>query len=288
MAIYISSAKNKKNYIPEKSNLGDNNFEITSELGINCVGYTVLNSDASPTYRPEGRRDYQLIFIKSGSGRFEFEKKQYKISANNIILYRPKEPQIYDFNTGTKAEFYWIHFGGTNAETIVNEMGFTSSRTLPYKNSQLFIDTVNFIHHEMSNKKLLYKSSSNAKMLNLFVDVARSNENSTKLSNNTASAIESIRTEIEQTYFLNLSNDTYAEKCGMSTSYFLKCFKDATGLTPKQYRDNFRINAAKDLLINSNYKIAQISQIIGFTDPLYFSRFFKKSVGISPIDYRNQ
>ena len=68
----------------------------------------------------------------------------------------------------------------------------------------------------------------------------------------------------------------------------LKCFKDATGLTPKQYRDNFRINAAKDLLVNSNYKIAQVSQIIGFTDPLYFSRFFKKSVGISPIDYRNQ
>ena len=288
MAIYINSAKSKRNYIPEKGNFGDNNFEITSELGINCVGYTIVNSDEPETCRPQGRRDYQLIFIKKGGGQFTIDKKVQFLNANTLILYRPKEPQKYNFYSDSQAEFYWIHFGGTEAEMLVNEMGFSNTSVLPYNNPQLFVDTINHIHHEMSNRKLLYKSSSTAKLLNLFVDIARSNEIKTKHSTNTVSAIESIRTEIEQTFFLDLSNDEYAEKCGMSTSYFLKCFKDATGLTPKQYRDNFRINSAKDLLLNSNYKIGAISQIVGFSDPLYFSRFFKKTVGMSPAEYRKQ
>ena len=216
-----------------------------------------------------------------------FEDKTYKITKNNLLLYRPNEPQIYYFDSNNICEIYYIHFGGSVTKKLLDEIGFKNKKILPYSNGNMFIGTVNAILNELGTKHTLYKTNNIASLYKLFVDIARSHENIPKYSSNTCDVIKNLRKEIEQTYFIDVSNDEYAKKCGMSTSYFLKSFKDVTGVTPKRYRDTLRINSAKDLLINSDYKINRIAQVVGFSDSMYFSRFFKKCTGLSPLDYRN-
>jgi AraC-like DNA-binding protein len=74
--------------------------------------------------------------------------------------------------------------------------------------------------------------------------------------------------------------------CSLSLFRFIHKFKDLTGMTPIEYLTQIRINEAKFLLSNSPLNVAEISSIVGYDDPLYFSRVFKKVTGISPKNYK--
>jgi two-component system response regulator YesN len=72
----------------------------------------------------------------------------------------------------------------------------------------------------------------------------------------------------------------------MSNSYFSTFFKKYTGDCFSDYLTKEKIIRAKKFLLSSNYKIYEISQMLGYENPYYFSRVFKKIVGSTPKEYR--
>jgi AraC-like DNA-binding protein len=90
----------------------------------------------------------------------------------------------------------------------------------------------------------------------------------------------------------NLSNPDFdvseeIEKSGYSKDHFRRCFKEETGLTPLEHLTVLRINRAKKLLCSTpRQSVELIAESCGFSDTFYFSRVFKKSVGLSPSEYR--
>ena len=74
----------------------------------------------------------------------------------------------------------------------------------------------------------------------------------------------------------------------MSTSWFIRNFKKYTGSTPMHYILSIRISNAESLLEATEYNVTEISNIVGYGNPLYFSRIFKKMKGISPTEYRKR
>ena len=68
----------------------------------------------------------------------------------------------------------------------------------------------------------------------------------------------------------------------------IACFRRAVGLTPQQYICHKRLDYAKQLLLTTSLTQKQIAGSSGFTDPLYFSRVFSRSIGMSPSDYRRR
>jgi AraC-like DNA-binding protein len=80
--------------------------------------------------------------------------------------------------------------------------------------------------------------------------------------------------------------DLMAKKCGQSVSDFTRKFKKTTGLSPKAYLHNVLLNKSKVLLATTNKSVKEIAYSLGYKDSLYFSRFFSKYCGISPISYR--
>ena len=81
--------------------------------------------------------------------------------------------------------------------------------------------------------------------------------------------------------------EEYAQTHNMSTSWFIRNFKQYTGFTPLQYILSVRIYNAEALLKSNMYNITEVASIVGYDNPLYFSRTFKKLKGISPSEYRN-
>ena len=74
----------------------------------------------------------------------------------------------------------------------------------------------------------------------------------------------------------------------LSTSYICTLFKNETGQTLNQYITKYRVERAKKLLADPLTKISDISSKVGYSDGNYFGKTFKKIVGLSPTEYRDQ
>lgn len=77
-----------------------------------------------------------------------------------------------------------------------------------------------------------------------------------------------------------------AEKLNVSAGYLSTLFKEIVGISFIEYITKLRIEEAKNLLGGSNVKIYEVSEMVGYNNPYYFSRVFKKSTGKTPSEYR--
>lgn len=84
----------------------------------------------------------------------------------------------------------------------------------------------------------------------------------------------------------SISLSKMADIAGMSARNFNRRFKTSTGKTPTQYLNELRIRSAQDLLHSSNLSISEIADKVGFQDVSYFSQLFRKTLSVSPSDYR--
>ena len=93
---------------------------------------------------------------------------------------------------------------------------------------------------------------------------------------------------IEENQAEDLSLGEVAKAVNTSTFYFCKMFKKATGLHFTEYVSRVRIEKAKNLLLNPNLRVSEVAFEIGFQSLTHFNRVFKKIVGQSPTEYREQ
>lgn len=98
--------------------------------------------------------------------------------------------------------------------------------------------------------------------------------------------VEEITEFIEANYTEPINHQTLAERFGLVPSYISKLFNQRKGCSPGKYLINLRIDKAKELMRTSpELKVWNIAEIVGYSDPQYFSRIFKKETGKYPSEY---
>lgn len=89
----------------------------------------------------------------------------------------------------------------------------------------------------------------------------------------------------EHVYDCTLTTDILHRLCGISNTYFRQIFISRFGMTPQKYIISKRLSHAKAIISSGDFNtIGEVALSIGFNDPLYFSKVFKKMYGISPSD----
>ena len=101
----------------------------------------------------------------------------------------------------------------------------------------------------------------------------------------TDSPIRTVIEQMQKNNFTEMNNSDYAKMCEMNEYQFIRQFKKATGLTPLRYKTKLAVNRAMEMMATTNLNISEIAYALGFEDSLYFSRLFKKEIGISPKNY---
>ncbi len=91
---------------------------------------------------------------------------------------------------------------------------------------------------------------------------------------------------LEEHYSEKISLEDVTQKVGFSKYYGGRLFKQYMGTTIIDYLIQIRMNKAKELLLQDEYSVKQISYMIGYQDPNYFTWSFKKAMGMSPVKYR--
>ena len=100
--------------------------------------------------------------------------------------------------------------------------------------------------------------------------------------------VERLKSLLESEYDQPLEFARLAERLGMNSSYISRLFKIETGQTLTEYLIGIRMNHAKKLLVEQpELKNYEIAEKVGYGDPVHFNKLFKKTVGMTPKDYKN-
>ena len=92
----------------------------------------------------------------------------------------------------------------------------------------------------------------------------------------------------EQMDNTDITIDDFANKLMLSRTVFYRKLKSIVGLTPVDFVCEMRIKRAAQLIEKSEYSFSQIAYMTGFNDPKYFSRRFKKIMGVTPTEYKER
>jgi len=257
-----------------------------------CGTYRLYAHPKLPTYRPRGRLDFQIIYIASGKAHFHFGNPENEtiVPAGNIVLFRPKEFQKYEYYGIDKTEVYWIHFTGNDVKNILRKYGFPDEkRIFPVGTSLEYERVFKRIIMELQRCQDDYEEMLDLLLRHLLIIFHRELTREHVLKNEYLdSEMDIAASYFNENYNRDINIEEYAVSRGMSVSWFIRNFKKYTGTTPMQFITSIRITNAQMLLETTNYAINEIARIVGYDNPLYFSRLFRKQKGCPPSHYRKR
>lgn len=147
---------------------------------------------------------------------------------------------------------------------------------------QLGEDIILFVNSNLSKDTRISIGLHEKQMEKITTDISASNDETNK------KAIRNIISIIESNYSEDISLESLAEKVYLSPSYFSYLFKKEIGQSLVKYITSYRLEKAKDLLMNTNMKIIDICEKVGFTNASYFGLTFKNYYGTSPAKFREK
>jgi len=146
-------------------------------------------------------------------------------------------------------------------------------------------DNVNIIHINDIDEKMLEEKIINHNIISSnLIDVK---DNKIKIANKIKMKLfEDVKNFIKENIETELELEKVASNFGLSVYYFSRTFKEVTGINFSDYINKCRIDIAKELLSNGEMNIKEVCYKVGYNDPNYFSKVFKKYEGVSPVNYK--
>ena len=254
-----------------------------------CGTYRLKTRPKLPTYWQKGRRDYQILYVANGKTHFWFDGREEIVSTGHMVLYKPEEIQKYVYYLEDNPEVFWIHFTGSDVKNILAYHGISLDEHVFYCG---VLPDYKALFRKIIQELQLCRYGYEDYIASLFNDILllvdRQQHEQKKATGNVQEQIERAAAYFNENYNTKISIDDYAESLHISTNWFIHNFKQYAGMSPAQYILSLRMVNAQSLLERTTYNIKEISEIVGYENPLYFSRVVKKEIGKSPVQYRKE
>lgn len=256
------------------------------------------------TTKPHIHSYYQIIWFKKGKGKHFVDFKEYEVFENALFFIAKN--QVHYFDNKTDYEGVLIHFSELFLGGSDNGINFLVKSSLfnnPYQTpsccigqgiEHLLEEYIRQMNVELKNDKEFAHQELLRAYLNAFlIQVQRRKIEFEETEGNTSLALDEKRTLlfhfinlVDENYTKGLSVAEYADLMNIST----RTLSDLTNLTlnktPSLIIQERIILEAQRLLLHSNLNVNQIGYRLGFDDPSYFVKYFKKHTNISPSEFR--
>jgi AraC-like DNA-binding protein len=259
-------------------------------LLITAAGYNKLRtSKVITTRRPNGRGDFQIIYIASGKGRFVFGDEERIVSHGSIVVFRPGERQLYFYHLEDRTETFWIHFTGYEAMRLIDEAGLDENVFFVGDSSD-YPSIFNQLIREIQMKRTNYRGITAMLVRQLLLIINRYLGEGKVANRNTLNEIERAINYFNEHYAdtESISLDALSRELFASKTTLIYNFKKYTNCSPMEFLLSVRLTKAKEQLANTQKSVESVALDCGFSSANYFGLIFKKKEGISPSAYRKK
>ena len=240
------------------------------------------------TYRKSNLSENILFYCEDGSGWCKIEDKKFDINPNEFFMLPQNLEHSYGSDPDNPWSVYWMHIGG-DALPYFNKLHAVQKLGKPFqiKNNGDILSVYSKMYKALelgySTDNLIFVNMTLYHFLTLFIYNARhypvSNTDKTDCVD---TAILHMKTHINE----NISLDELSKLSNYSASRFCSLFKQKTGYAPIDYFIQMKMQKASQELDFTDRHIKDIALSMGFDDPYYFSKRFRKAIGVSPQKYR--
>ncbi len=248
----------------------------------------VLRSHNSSTHftKRNDWRCFQLIYTYSGSGRVTVDGQMFELDPGSIFLL-DCVPYHYFYSTHPDGwDYSAILFTGGNSRylyTRLREKGLLYSR-MEYSEEARRIRA---IMEESQGDSPEFEPRFHKRMTEILTDLYLRMDRATP-SYAAPSWLSLVLSYISDHYNTAVRVSDLADMAHLSASRFAHLFKEMTGTSPIEYQYRIRMSAARYLLESEDLSIGEISERVGFDNPLNFCTCFKKAAGMPPRAYRKE
>ena len=230
-----------------------------------CLGYHVC----PPSHVGPGMRPYHLIhYVESGCGTLIKNGKSINVGPGEIFIIRRLEDATYIADSKTPWTYTWLGFNGACTDRL-----FTLEN-LVLKSSSAPFELIRRIPLSDKGREELAAAAGMIILAEIFSE-------STQKSDYVTDACHII----DSMYMTDISVGEIAARLGLDRRYLSRIFHERLGMTIMDYIIETRMNAAKRLL-EEGIAVSRAAELVGYSDPFYFSKMFKRFYGIPPRSVR--
>jgi AraC family transcriptional regulator of arabinose operon len=265
-----------------------------NRFGANLVaGTSHYAPDAhGPTVRPSGLNNWVLNFTLRGQGRVNSGKDRFLAGEGDVLLFPPHVSHDYAHAPEVGRWVHlWVYFspGGNLASLLhwpvrgAGVLGFRLTDSTARRNVRRAMEKCIAMFSSPHRNRLGFCANALEEAL-LWCDT----QNPFSSGSGSDERIDRAVALMMKRFAEDLTAASLARECHLSVSRFSHLFQETTGTSPLRYLESLRIWKAQELLIGTSRSIKEIGLAVGFADPLYFSKVFRRNLGTGPRAFRKE
>lgn len=245
------------------------------------------NAELHYRKRRKGAQQYILIYCIKGSGKINIKGNNFLIKPNDFIIIPKQVEHSYRANRNNPWSIYWMHFTGVISDSLFKkylENFQLQGNSTPFTQSRIYL--FEKIFNLIQSNLILSIEYANVLAFNFINQLIYHSLESENLNKNEKTIIDTIKEFLNQNLHKRLTLNEIASEFNYSISHIHYKFRIKTGYAILDFFNLKKIQKACELLNYTDKSIKEISFAVGFENPFYFSRLFKKYMGKSPRNYR--
>lgn len=253
----------------------------TRHLLVTDVGY-FPNASGHRSVRPSGCAETVVLLCVAGRGTVTIAGKIHSLTAATSIVINAGASHSYEASEDDPWSIWWLHARGNDAaeltaQTLGRQGPLTRLRSMD-RVAALFDELATTLGRSSSPPQLLIASGI---AWNLLTRIAADSVLPPE-----GSPVERAMRYLESRVDGSVQVSQLATLVGVSPSHLTALFRGATGSGPAAFHTSLRMAHARNLLDTTSLTVREIASAAGYTDPLYFSRHFRRLHGLNPTAYR--